>query len=61
MKIYKLEVVVIPTNQPCIREDMEDVIYKTMPEKFDANPRRAEQNQQRGPADSGGHRKRRKK
>jgi preprotein translocase subunit SecA len=35
MKIYKLEVVVIPTNQPCIRDDMEDVIYKTMTEKFD--------------------------
>jgi len=35
MKIYKLEVVVIPTNQPCIRADWEDVIYKTMPEKFD--------------------------
>ncbi len=36
MKIYKLEVVTIPTNQPCIREDMEDVIYKSMPEKFTA-------------------------
>jgi preprotein translocase subunit SecA len=36
MKIYKLEVVVIPTNAPCIREDTEDVIYKTMPEKFNA-------------------------
>jgi len=36
MKIYKLEVVTIPTNQPCIREDMEDVIYKTMSEKFTA-------------------------
>ncbi|MGA1979103.1 MAG: preprotein translocase subunit SecA [Sedimentisphaerales bacterium] len=36
MKIYKLEVVVIPTNEPCIREDQDDVIYKTMREKFDA-------------------------
>jgi len=36
MNIYKLEVVVIPTNEPCIREDREDVIYKTMGEKFDA-------------------------
>jgi preprotein translocase subunit SecA len=35
MKIYRLEVVVMPTNQPCIRDDMEDVIYKTMTEKFD--------------------------
>jgi len=36
MKIYKLEVVVIPTNEPCIREDRNDVIYKTMREKFNA-------------------------
>ena len=36
MKIYKLEVVVIPTNEPCIRNDMEDIIYKTMREKFGA-------------------------
>jgi preprotein translocase subunit SecA len=36
MKIYKLEVVIIPTNEPCIRNDMEDIIYKTMREKFSA-------------------------
>jgi len=36
MKIYKLEVVVIPTNAPCVRKDLEDVIYKTMREKFNA-------------------------
>lgn len=36
MKIYKLEVVVIPTNKPCIRQDWDDVIYKTMREKFSA-------------------------
>ncbi|MBE3038400.1 MAG: hypothetical protein IMZ62_06270, partial [Chloroflexi bacterium] len=36
MRIYRLEVVIIPTNQPCIRDDMEDVIYKTMSEKFTA-------------------------
>jgi len=36
MKIYNLEVVVIPTNKPCIRENMDDVIYKTMREKFNA-------------------------
>ncbi len=36
MDIYKLEVVVIPTNEPCIRENMDDVIYKSMAEKFDA-------------------------
>ncbi len=36
MKIYKLEVVTIPTNKPCIRDDWEDIIYKTMREKFNA-------------------------
>ncbi len=36
MNIYNLEVVVIPTNEPCIRDDQDDVIYKTMREKFDA-------------------------
>ena len=36
MKIYKLEVVVIPTNKSCIRENMDDVIYKSMREKFNA-------------------------
>ena len=36
MKIYKLEVIVIPTNEPCIRDDHEDIIYKTMREKFNA-------------------------
>jgi preprotein translocase subunit SecA len=33
-KIYKLEVVVIPTNQPMIRDDMSDVIYKTEESKY---------------------------
>ncbi len=36
MKIYKLEVVVIPTNKPCVRDDRNDFIFKTMKEKFDA-------------------------
>jgi len=36
MKIYNLETVIMPTNAPCIREDQEDVIYKTMREKFNA-------------------------
>ena len=34
-KIYKLDVVVIPTNKPVIRKD-EDVIYMTVREKFNA-------------------------
>ena len=35
-EIYKLEVVVIPTNAPMIRIDRADVIYKTEQEKFRA-------------------------
>lgn len=34
--IYKLDVVVIPTNKPMIRDDAEDVIYKTKREKYNA-------------------------
>lgn len=34
--IYKLDVVVIPTNEPCIRKDYEDQIYKTRREKYNA-------------------------
>lgn len=32
--IYKLDVVVIPTNRPIIRDDMNDRIYKTKREKY---------------------------
>jgi len=35
-KIYKLDVVVIPTNRPLVRPDFPDVIYKTEREKFNA-------------------------
>ena len=35
-KIYKLDVVVIPTNRPLIRTNFPDVVYKTEQEKFDA-------------------------
>ncbi len=34
--IYKLDVVVIPTNRPIIRHDREDLVYKTKREKFNA-------------------------
>ena len=34
--IYKLEVVVIPSNRPMIRKDMADLVYRTEREKFDA-------------------------
>jgi preprotein translocase subunit SecA len=34
--IYKLDVVVIPTNRPIVRADNEDLVYKTKREKFNA-------------------------
>ncbi len=34
--IYKLDVVVIPTNRPIIRDDREDLVYKTVREKYNA-------------------------
>lgn len=35
-EIYKLDVVVIPTNKPIIRDDREDLVYKTAREKFNS-------------------------
>jgi preprotein translocase subunit SecA len=35
-EIYKLEVMVIPTNRPMVRRDQADLIYKTEKEKFKA-------------------------
>ncbi len=35
-KIYKLEVVAIPTNKPLIRIEYPDVVYRTEAEKFEA-------------------------
>ncbi len=32
--IYKLDVVVIPTNRPIARNDMNDRVYKTKREKY---------------------------
>jgi len=34
--IYKLDVVVIPTNKPIARDDMEDRVYRTKREKYNA-------------------------
>ncbi|HEY7785889.1 MAG TPA: preprotein translocase subunit SecA [Pyrinomonadaceae bacterium] len=33
---YKLDVIVIPTHMPMVRKDRSDVIYRTLPEKWDA-------------------------
>ena len=35
-KIYKLEIVVIPTNKPLLRVENPDVVYRTEKEKFNA-------------------------
>jgi len=35
-KVYKLEVMEIPTNKPMIRKDLSDVVYKTEKGKFQA-------------------------
>jgi preprotein translocase subunit SecA len=36
MKIYKLEVIAIPTNRPIRRIDYNDKLFKSVPSKFDA-------------------------
>ncbi len=35
-EIYKLDVVVIPTNRPIVRDDKDDLVYRTEKEKFNA-------------------------
>ena len=35
-EIYKLDTVVIPTNRPIVRDDRQDMVYKTVREKFNA-------------------------
>ena len=35
-KIYNLDVIIIPTNKPCIREDYPDTVYKTQRAKLGA-------------------------
>src|SRR5947209_8358296 len=34
--IYKLDVIEIPTNEPCIRADNDDEVYRTTREKYDS-------------------------
>ena len=34
--IYKLEVTVVPTNRPMTRKDMDDLVFKSAKEKYDA-------------------------
>ena len=47
-KIYKLEVVVVPTNKPMVREDYSDFVYKTEDAKFKAVVSEIEERHRRG-------------
>jgi preprotein translocase subunit SecA len=35
-KIYKLEVVIVPTNRPMVRKDLPDMVYRDLEDKFNA-------------------------
>lgn len=35
-KVYKLDVIIMPTNKPAIREDLPDLVYKTERAKYEA-------------------------
>src|SRR6266496_878193 len=45
---YKLDVIVIPTHMPMVRTDFSDVIYRTLPEKWDAVVEEIKECYQRG-------------
>ena len=47
-KVYKLEVIIIPTNRPMIREDFPDLIYKTERGKIKAIIKEIKESYQRG-------------
>jgi preprotein translocase subunit SecA len=47
-KVYKLEVAVIPTNQPMIREDFSDSVYKTENGKIQAIVKDVKERNQKG-------------
>jgi preprotein translocase subunit SecA len=48
VKIYDLETMIIPTNEPMIRKDNPDVVYKTMRAKYAAVVREIEKSYQKG-------------
>jgi preprotein translocase subunit SecA len=47
-KIYNLDVRVVPTNRPMIRKDLDDVVYKTEREKFEAAAKELKELHQKG-------------
>ncbi|MAF53276.1 MAG: preprotein translocase subunit SecA [Chloroflexi bacterium] len=47
-KIYKLDVVAIPTNQPMVRDDMTDLVYRDQNSKYQAVVREIEERSKNG-------------
>lgn len=47
-EIYKLDVVVIPTNTPVVRNDLDDLVFKTRREKYNAIVARIEELKKKG-------------
>jgi preprotein translocase subunit SecA len=47
-EIYKLEVVVVPTNKPVVRDDLDDAVYRTRREKYNAVIEQIEQLRKEG-------------
>ena len=54
-KIYKLDVTVIPTNRPMIRNENHGLVYRTEEEKFRNAAKEIKELQRKGPARAGGH------
>ncbi len=54
MKIYKLPVVQVPTNQPMVRKDRNDQVYKTKDGKWAAVVNEITARHETGPAGAGG-------
>lgn len=47
-EIYKLDVVVIPTNKDIIRQDQDDMVYRTKREKYNAVIQEIRENREKG-------------
>ena len=48
LEIYGLEVITIPTNKPVVRKDLNDLVYKTAEEKFEAVVKKVKELHQKG-------------
>ena len=54
-KIYNLDVIVIPTNRPMIRNENQDIVYRTEEEKFRNAAKEIKELQRERAAGAGGH------